>query len=44
MDWEVGNAVGDKTLVGASVGDPVGGEDGGPVGCCGCRRGGGGVD
>ena len=34
MDGEVGNAVGDKTLVGASVGDPVGGEDGGPVGCC----------
>ena len=27
------------TLVGASVGDPVGGEDGGPVGCCGLRSG-----
>jgi hypothetical protein len=35
MDGEVGSAVGDMTLVGASVGDPVGGEDGGPVGCCG---------
>ena len=33
MDGEVGSAVGDMTLVGASVGDPVGREDGGPVGC-----------
>ena len=35
MDGEVGSAVGDMTLVGALEGDPVGGEDGGPVGCCG---------
>ena len=34
MDGEVGSAVGDMTLVGALVRDPVGGEDGGPVGCC----------
>ena len=39
MDGEVGSTVGDMTLVGASVGDPVGGEDGGPVGCCGLRSG-----
>ena len=34
MDGEVGRAVDDMTLVGALVGDPVAGEDGGPVGCC----------
>ena len=34
MDEEVGCAIGDMTLVGVLVGDPVGGEDGGPVGGC----------
>ena len=34
MDGEVGSAVGDMTLVDASVGDPVGDKDGGPVGGC----------
>ena len=34
MDGEVGSAVSDITLVGALVGDPVGGEDDGPVGGC----------
>ena len=34
MDGEVGSAVGDLMLVDALVGDPVGGEDGGPVGGC----------
>ena len=34
MDGEVGSAVGDLLLVDALVGDPVGGEDGGPVGGC----------
>ena len=35
----VGSAVGEMTLVGALEGGPVGGEDGGPVGCrglCSC--------
>ena len=35
MDGEVGSAGDDMTLVSALVGGPVGGEDGGPVGCCG---------
>ena len=34
MDGEVGSAVGDMPLVAALVGDPVGDEDGGPVGGC----------
>ena len=35
MDGEVGSAGDDMALVAALVGGPVGGEDGGPVGCCG---------
>ena len=34
MDGEVGSAGDDITLECALVGGPVGGEDGGPVGCC----------
>ena len=34
MDGEEASAAGDMTLVGALVGDPVGGEDGGPAGGC----------
>ena len=40
MDGEVSSAVGGMTLVGALVEGPVGGEDGGPVGCwglCSCN-------